>query len=109
MRRYLFLYFVCDVGVLEPCSVDIRLLLDQGGDSLAWPLTVRVALVRRGRRGVRGRWLLVAVDVLVTVLGLGGAAVDIDGARATGGDGSRGGSSTSIIAGIGVFRRVCRW
>ena len=52
---------------------------------IRWPLTVRVALVRRGRRGVRGRWLLVAVDVLVTVLGLGGATVDVDGARAAGG------------------------
>ena len=51
---------------------------------IRWPLTVRVALNLRGRRGVCGL-LSVAVDVLVTVLGLGGAAVDIDGARATGG------------------------
>ena len=89
---------MCDAVVLPFRLLPIR-----------WPLTVRVALVRRGRRGVLGRWLLVAVDVLVIVLGLGGAEVDIDGARATGGDGSRGGSSTSVIAGIGVFRRVCRW
>ena len=51
---------------------------------ICWPLTVCVALDLCGRRGVCGL-LSVAVDVLVTVLALGGAAVDIDGARATGG------------------------
>ena len=76
---------------------------------MCWPLTVRVALDILGRRGVCGRWLPVAFDVLVTVSTIGGTAGDIDDARAAGGDSSRGGSSTSIIAGIGVFRRVCCW
>ena len=73
-----------------------------------WPLTVRVALDLLGRRGVCGL-PSVAVDVLVTVSAVGVAAVDIDGARATGEGGCLGGSSTYMIAGIGVFRRVCRW
>ena len=51
---------------------------------IRWPLTVRVALDLRGRRGVCGL-LSVAADVLVTVLALCSVAVDIDGAHATGG------------------------
>ena len=34
VRCYLFLYFACDVGVLETRLVNRRLLLDQEGDSL---------------------------------------------------------------------------
>ena len=53
---------------------------------MRWLLTMRVALDLLRRRGFCGM-LLVAVDVLVTVSALGGVAVDIDGARASGGGG----------------------
>ena len=44
MRCYLFLYFACDVGVLETRLVNRRLLLDQGGDSLTQCYGAPVAL-----------------------------------------------------------------
>ena len=121
VRCYLFLYFACDVGVLETRLVNRRLLLDQGGDSLTqsvvlllcllsmrWPLTVRVALDFLGHSAVCERWSSVDLTMLMTVSAIGGTKREFEGARAAGGDGSHGGSSTSIIAGSGVFRRVCR-
>jgi hypothetical protein len=44
-RCYLFLYFMCDVSVLEPRSVNFRLLPDQGGNSLAQCRGTPVAFV----------------------------------------------------------------
>ena len=103
--------------------VNSRLLPDQGGDSLArcrgTPITVAanaLAVVRACcslfswlQGGVYRRWLVVTFAVLVTASAVGDTARDIDGMCAAGGDGWHGGSSTSIIPGIGVFCRIYCW
>ena len=84
-------------------AVPLRLL------PMRWPLTVRVGFAFRGRGALCLCCLVAAVTVLVLVSAGGAATGDGGDARSMGWAGGRVGSATSMMLGIGVFRRVCRW